>query len=112
VTPAFADANHEPVVTVAGGLDMKAAPGATVRLSATAQDPDNDTLTLTWWQYGDADSYPGTINFSTSNSLTTTFQVPADAVAGQTIHVLIQATDNGSPALTSFQRVIVTVTTP
>lgn len=112
VTPAFADANHEPVVTVPGGLDMEAAPGSTVRLSATAHDPDNGTMTLTWWQYGDADSYPGTINFSTSNSLTTTFQVPADAVAGQTIHLLIQATDDGSPALTSFQRVIVTVTTP
>jgi hypothetical protein len=28
---------------------------------------------------------------------------------GQSIHVLVQVTDNGTPALTSFQRVIVTV---
>ncbi|HZM97711.1 MAG TPA: hypothetical protein VFB92_30025 [Vicinamibacterales bacterium] len=35
--------------------------------------------------------------------------MPTDATPGQTIHALIQATDNGKPALTSFQRVIVTV---
>jgi hypothetical protein len=27
---------------------------------------------------------------------------------GQTIHALLQVSDNGTPALTSFQRVIVT----
>ncbi len=48
----------------------------------------------------------------TLTALTTTFQVPTDATTGQTIHALIQVTDNGSPALTSFQRVIVTVKAP
>ena len=62
-----------------------------------------------WWQYADADTYPGTVSFSTPETLTTTFQVPAAAVPGQTIHALIQVTDNGTPPLTSFQRVIVTV---
>jgi hypothetical protein len=35
--------------------------------------------------------------------------VPADAAEGQTIHALLQVTDDGTPPLTSFQRVIVTV---
>lgn len=54
---------------------------------------------------------PGTIAFSAADALTTTFQVPQDATDGQTIHALIQVTDNGAPPLTSFQRVVVTVKT-
>jgi hypothetical protein len=109
VTPTFAAANHEPRVTVSGPLNRTAAPGSTVRLVATASDPDGHALTVKWWQYTDADTYPGTVSLTSSATLTTTFQVPADATPGQTIHVLIQVTDNGTPALTSFQRVIVTV---
>ena len=109
VTPTFAGANHEPRVTVTSGLNVTAAPGATVRLTATANDPDKNTMTTTWWQYTDADTYPGTVTFSAPSALTTTFQVPADATAGQTIHAIVQVTDNGTPAMTSFQRAIVTV---
>jgi hypothetical protein len=109
VTPTFAGANHEPRVTVTSGVNLAAAPGATVRLTAAATDPDGNALTVTWWQYADADTYPGTITFSASDALTTTFQVPQDAAGGQTIHAVIQVTDNGAPPLTSFQRVIVTV---
>jgi hypothetical protein len=112
VTPTFAAANHEPRVSVTSGLNVAAAPGATVRLTAAASDPDKNALTIKWWQYGDADTYPGTIAFSGTDSLATTFQVPADATTGQTIHALVQVTDNGTPPLTSFQRVIVTVKAP
>lgn len=37
------------------------------------------------------------------------FIVPYDAADGQTIHVIIEATDNGTPALTSYQRIVLTV---
>jgi hypothetical protein len=109
ITPTFAAANHAPKVSVTSGLNVAGAPGATVRLTATATDPDKNQLTIKWWQYADADTYPGTIAFSNPNSLATTFEVPADAATGQTIHALLQVSDNGSPALTRFERVIVTV---
>jgi hypothetical protein len=99
-------------VAVTSGLNLTAAPGSAVRLTATASDPDRNTLTYKWWQYADADTYPGTIGFSPADALTTTFHVPPDATQGQTIHALIQVMDNGAPPLTSFQRVIVTVMTP
>jgi hypothetical protein len=109
VTPQFAGANHQPRVAVPSGLNVTAAPGAIIRLTATATDPDRDPLTIRWWQYGDADTYPGLIAFSATDALTTTFRVPQDVAKGQTIHALIQVTDSGVPPLTSFQRVIVTV---
>jgi hypothetical protein len=109
VTPTFAGANHRPRVSVTGGLDVTAAPGATVRLAAIASDPDSNGLSITWWQYADADTYPGTISLSSTDALTTTFRVPPDATARQTLHVLMQVTDNGAPPLTTFQRVVVTI---
>ena len=109
VTPTFAGANHAPIVSVTSGVDVAAAPGSEVRLVATATDPDRNMVSVTWWQYADADTYPGVVTFTSSNTLTTTIRVPADAKPGQTIHAIVQVKDDGSPALTRFQRVIVTV---
>jgi hypothetical protein len=35
--------------------------------------------------------------------------VPVNAVPGQTIHMILEVTDDGTPALTRYQRVVVTV---
>ena len=115
VSPTFAAANHEPVVTINGPLNVTAAPGETVRLSGTASDPDGNALTYKWWQYTDADTYPGAVALSTPDTSSTSFEVPANsvvpvnAVPGQTIHLILEVTDNGTPAMKSYQRVIVTV---
>jgi hypothetical protein len=66
-------------------------------------------VTVKWWQYKDAGTYPGDITFSTPTALKTTFRVPDDANPGQTIHVILEATDDGTPPLTRYQRVIITV---
>jgi hypothetical protein len=49
---------------------------------------------------------------SNPSSLDTTLRIPADAAAGQTIHVILEATDSGTPSLTRYQRLIVTVRPP
>jgi hypothetical protein len=54
-------------------------------------------------------SYPGEITISNPGTLQTQVLVPKEAVPGQTIHVILEATDNGSPALARYQRVIITV---
>ena len=109
VTPRFRDANHEPRVVIKGPLAVSARPGATVRLAGQVSDPDRDPVTVNWWQYHDAGTYPGNITFARADTINTTFEVPADAQTGQTIHVIVEATDRGTPALTRYQRVVVTV---
>jgi hypothetical protein len=109
ITPTFAGANHRPNVAVPSGLTVTASPGDTVRLVAAATDPDGNALTIKWWHYKDAGTYAGSATFSNAESLTSTVLVPADAKPGDTIHAILQVTDNGTPALTSFQRVIITV---
>jgi hypothetical protein len=109
VTPKFGGANHAPRVSMDGGLNVTAFAGDTVPLKAAATDPDGNALTVRWQQYKDAGTYSGVVTFSNAKSLVSSIQVPHDAQPGQTIHLLLQVTDNGTPALTSFQRVIVTI---
>ncbi len=109
VTPQFSDANHPPVVKVDGPLTITARAGSTIKLKGEISDPDHDTVLTKWWQYNDAGTYPGDITFSDPVSLATTFRVPDDAKPGQTINIILQATDNGTLPLTRYQRVIVIV---
>jgi hypothetical protein len=94
---------------VKGSLDVSAKPGAIVPLQGTVSDPDKNTVKTTWWQYNDAGTYPGDITIAEPTALATTFKVPSDAQPGQTIHIILEATDDGSPAMTRYQRVIVRV---
>jgi hypothetical protein len=55
-------------------------------------------------------TYPGRVTIANPTALATSVQVPTDAVAGQTIQLVLEATDNGTPPLTRYQRVVVTVT--
>ncbi|GAB2944779.1 DUF1593 domain-containing protein [Streptomyces heilongjiangensis] len=103
-------ANHAPVASVPPGrLDIRVKPGQTVRLRATAADPDRDAVTCKWWQYREAGTYPGSVAIGRSDTLHPSFTVPADAQPGQTIHLILQVTDEGTPPLTGYQRVIATV---
>lgn len=43
------------------------------------------------------------------SSARTTFTVPADALPGQTIHFVLQASDNGTPQLVRYLRTVITV---
>lgn len=109
VTRKYSEANHPPVVRVKGPLAISATSGSTVLLQGEVSDPDHNKVSTTWWQYNDAGTYPGDITFSNPTSLTTTFRVPDDAKPGQTIHIILEATDNGTPPLTRYERVVITV---
>jgi hypothetical protein len=109
VTPKFGDANHPPQVKIKGPLDISARAGSTVSLEGEVSDPDHDTVAVTWWQYNDAGTYLGDVTFSDPAALTTTLHVPEDAKSGQIIHIIFEATDSGTPRLTRYQRVVVTV---
>jgi hypothetical protein len=110
VTPTYAGANHEPKVSVRRTATVSARPGETIRLDGLASDPDGNAVTVRWWQWKEVGTYPGTVTFSNPVTFSTSVQVPTDATRGQTIQLVLEATDNGTPALTHYQRVVVTVT--
>lgn len=106
----FDEANHPPVVTLKDAANLTVRPGETVKLSASgSSDPDGDELHFHWWQYAEADTYAGTINIQDSADDTITFQIPNDASSNETIHVICEVTDTGTPTLTRYQRVVIEV---
>jgi hypothetical protein len=62
-----------------------------------------------WWQYDEVDSYPGKVTIQQPEQGKSSFAVPGDATAGQTIHLILEVADKGTPSLTRYQRVIATV---
>ncbi len=108
VTPKYADANHAPVTMIEGPLNMLASPGETIKLNGNVSDPDGNPVSITWWQFR-VGTYAGAVDISDANTASAKVHIPKDAVAGQTIHIILEATDNGSPAMTSYRRVIVTI---
>ncbi|HOM40988.1 MAG TPA: DUF1593 domain-containing protein [Bacteroidales bacterium] len=108
VTDKYENANHEPVVTVEGPLEFLASPGQRVAIHGRVSDPDGNKVAVKWWQFN-AGTYPGKVDISHPDSLKTYVTIPRDAAGGQTIHIILEATDNGEPPLTRYQRIIITI---
>jgi hypothetical protein len=107
VTDNYSSANHEPVARVEGPLTLVAFPGQKIPLHGFVSDPDGDKVSVKWWQFH-VGSYPGKVEISNPDSLKTEVVIPNDVIGGQTIHLILEATDNGSPSLTNYQRIIIT----
>jgi len=102
------DVNHAPVVKLAHATDLVVSAGNQVSLNASpTQDPDGDELSFRWWHYREPSTYTGEITIESETSAKATFTMPSDGRAGQNIHVICEVTDQGSPSLTRYQRVIV-----
>jgi hypothetical protein len=108
VTPNCSDANHEPVVRIEGPRSVLASAGDKIRLNGSVTDPDGDSVSVKWCQF-QVGSYPGKVTISNSASERTGILIPGDAKAGQTIHIILEATDTGTPSVTRYQRVIITI---
>lgn len=103
--------NRNPVVVINGnsslaGMKLTPATGASVTLDASAtHDPEGDSLKFSWWVQREAGNYVGEVTISGSDSNRPTIGVPADA-AGKRFDVICEVTDNGTPALTSYRRIV------
>ena len=108
VTPLFKDANHEPKVSIISPQKIIAAAKQKVKLYGLASDPDGNEVTVKWWQMP-AGTYTGKVIINHANTLQAELEIPEDVKGGQTIHVILEVTDNGVPALTGYKRVIVEI---
>jgi hypothetical protein len=120
VTPRFEDANHPPVPRLGHARELRVPAGGRITLSAAGStDPDGDALTYRWEHYPE----PGTFTLASGRSarplrIENADQPEATLVAPEkfgragTAHVVLAVTDAGTPPLTRYERVIVTVEPP
>lgn len=108
VTTKYADANHAPNLHIDGPKSVIVYAGQTVRLSGTVSDLDGNAVNVRWWQFMLPDTR-GIAEIATPGAAQTTIAIPKDAKPGDTFHLILEATDNGSPELAAYQRVIMTV---
>jgi hypothetical protein len=113
-------ANHPPVVKIDHEMHLVAKPGERINLSAkNSSDPDGDALSYKWFFYNEAGTFPVAsatsgqpIEIKNFDQPEAWFVVPISRVMAPgtgTIHIILAVTDHGSPRLTRYQRVIVTV---
>lgn len=110
----FKQANHNPRPALNGDhstgvVMMSAKGGSTVKLSAEGTDAGDkgQHVKLTWWFYHEA----GTVNGATlsqTHGLNTEVTLPKVQNPG-TVHVILQAEDDGTPPLFGYRRVIIQV---
>jgi len=105
----YEEANHAPKVILRGPSTVAARAGEEVELSIEVSDPDGDGIIYSWWQYHEADTYAGQVAIEGAKSETARLTIPADASVGETIHAIAGVTDDGTPALTRYARVVIVV---
>lgn len=112
VADSFENANHNPRLVLNGDrtnrvIRLKASPGDKLELSAEGSDAGDpgQHIKLSWWIYQEAGSVSGgALGQSTGTS--TVLTLPANAKKGS-VHVILQAEDDGVPALFAYRRVVV-----
>jgi hypothetical protein len=104
----FKGANHNPKAKVVGDLHRTVAGGEKVELDASpTTDPDGNKLTFKWWQYKEAGTASAVTIAGDTEQKGASFTVPSES--GKTIHIILEVTDDGTPDLKNWQRIIFTI---
>lgn len=110
-TKEYSGANHPPVAILNEPEEFEVHSGDVFKLDADGSyDPDGDALSYLWFQYPEAGTYKGTIQFGLAENLYNVHTIRAPEVEKpETVHFILKVTDKGTPALSRYKRVIVTI---
>ena len=109
-TKAYKDANHPPIVKLASPAYMTVKSGQRFVLSAVGStDPDGDSLSYYWFHYPEIGGWSSAIGSGISPNIHTVDFTAPKVDAPREAHFILAVTDKGSPPLTRYARVIVTI---
>jgi hypothetical protein len=137
LSPELSSANHHPVISVNGSVStapiyFTAEASTSITLDAGGTyDPDGDSLTFKWWQYREPTASQWWVTAEVQEmkiekqdeegrvvkvTLPTPEECCADLISrapvakGQELHLILEVTDSGTPALTSYRRIVIQAT--
>lgn len=111
VADTYQKANHNPIAVLNGNegkawASAKITAGEEVVLSAKgSKDPDGNKIQIKWWIYREAGLFSGKLEIANPASEEIRFKMPG-LEEGQSLHVILEVRDSGSPELTSYRRAV------
>ena len=104
----YAEANHNPVVTLSA-YDLAAKPGETVKIKGVVADVR--PFKAKSWLYKEGCGYQGEAEaaLSQDEALNLSFTVPADAKPGDYFNLILEARNEHENPMTGYGQAIVTV---
>jgi hypothetical protein len=112
----YNEANHAPIIVLNSSKEITARVGEHIELNAEgSKDPDGNNLSFHWFYYQEAGTYTistgrtgNFLNIENANQAKVGFIIPKSQRLG-TMHIIVAVTDDGIPALTRYERVIIHV---
>ena len=109
-TMSYKEANHPPIPALAHPEEISVRSGETFCLDASGTtDPDGDNLSFVWFQYLEAGSYKKLIGINGASNLWRLSVTAPEVARKETVHFILKVTDKGTPPLSRYKRVIVTI---
>jgi hypothetical protein len=106
----FQEANHPPVPVLRNPEEITIKSGQGFELDASLSfDPDADNLSFLWFNYPEAGSYRKMIEIGGAKNAHTVYIVAPEVEIKETAHFILRVTDKGSPQLSRYKRIIVTI---
>ena len=106
----YAEANHPPVIVLSHPERITVKSGQGFGLDAfNTTDPDGDSFSFLWFCYPEAGSYKKPVRIEGAENAHNAYIIAPKVEKEVTVHFILRVTDRGTPGLSSYKRVIVTV---
>ena len=109
-TKSFEETNHAPHPILSHPERITVRSGENFTLDAhETTDPDGDSFSFLWFNYPEAGSYNKTIKVNGAENVHVAHFTAPKVHKEETAHFILKITDRGTPNLSSYKRVIVTI---
>ncbi|HNZ71684.1 MAG TPA: DUF1593 domain-containing protein, partial [Prolixibacteraceae bacterium] len=106
----YSEANHPPVVKLAIDEEITVKSGQGFSLIASGSyDPDGDNISYLWFSYPEAGSYKKKISINSAENMYKAWVIAPVVDKKETAHFILKVSDKGTPSLSRYKRVIVTI---
>ncbi|MEO0473422.1 MAG: nucleoside hydrolase-like domain-containing protein [Bacteroidota bacterium] len=110
-THSFQEANHPPMPILSHPEEIQLMSGESFTLDAfRSTDPDGDNLSFLWFPYPEAGTYQGNFQLREPENAHLVYGKAPEVAKPETIHIILKVTDKGSPALSRYKRIVLTIT--
>lgn len=106
----FEEANHPPVPVLSHDDEITVGSGEGFGLEAfDSYDPDGDNLSFLWFHYPEAGTYNERIDIGGAENVHKAYVEAPEVNETETAHFILKVTDKGTPSLSRYKRIIVTI---